>query len=628
MAHDNQYHRQRSDDENEEDGPVIYANHDDDDDFSQITSSIAGNTLYSHEYMFSSISFPKNKLNNQAAIPSLDGTDSGGSGGSSGSGVSQLPPMDENKTLAMDNGDFERFFGTGSSSGASQRKTLNHASRSRDEADVPINNTYLNGNGSSIRPHVHSLNHISGHRTAIDDTNDDTITIGDIYSYAPSTVGGDVSTSNLNTSNPLLWIYNQGYNLFNAGRKSRRKKDDDFGESLDGDTDYFATLMSADFPTSSPNNYPWKKGHRRRKLLNTCSIFSGLIFFGLLMYSGDVGTESDLSMTTLTGTRGGASTVIKTTTKIDGEDLETVVADRTPSMQVDRSHEGTPLPSIFENFAEVMEASDGSIPFFWHIPRSGGATMNDIFSICHHLRVATNIGIVGGHHLDTNLDLMDYEGQKYLNVDISTAQGIQRAVDMGFASSDLTDVAISSLLHDSAPLFTPLRKGKMFTIFRHPVDRMVSMFYFMQDTVWKAPSTYNKELAEITIESYFLRQLGENNWHVRFLTNQLTKAYVDEQDFQLAKEILRRKTLVGLLSQKDESFDRFAKHFGWKPKKGRDLECQKRRLQWDWSLRHPHEVEILEGNRLWNLISGQNEYDMRLYEYAQYLFEEQSKMFK
>mmetsp|Transcript_23794 Transcript_23794/g.35296 ORF Transcript_23794/g.35296 Transcript_23794/m.35296 type:complete len:215 (-) Transcript_23794:66-710(-) len=171
------------------------------------------------------------------------------------------------------------------------------------------------------------------------------------------------------------------------------------------------------------------------------------------------------------------------------------------------------------------------------------------------------------------------------------------------------------------------KKGKIFTMFRHPVDRMVSMFYFLQDNVWKAEGTYNKELAEITIENFFLKNMGENNWHVRFLTNQLTKPYVDEDDFKLAKEVLRRKVLVGLVSEKDASFDRFSRQFGWVAKDGGAMECQKRRLQWDWSLRHPHEVEVLEGNRLWSLISGQNQYDMKLYEYAQYLFEEQQQMF-
>jgi len=540
----------------------------------------------------------------------------------------------------MDDDDFERFFGGSPSpgkSGASQRKNLN-VHRSRDEDELPIN-VYNNTNAST-------------NDMMYEDQNDD-ITISDLYSYAPSTVdprnmkggGGDGSPhahgNNMNnSSSPLIWIYNSAYSLFDSGRwRALRKKNDDLDEnSIDGDTDYFATLMSSDFLSgSAPNSsssqnhqYHWKNGYRKKKCLHALTVVLGLFFFGALIHSGDAGIEADMDVARKVddetkGVRG------KVETEIRAETNKVVPAGgdgiRKPLVQVDRSHEGMLLPSVFDNFAEVTEPAANTIPFFWHVPRTGGATMNDIFSVCHHLRVATNIGIGAGHDADTELQIVNFEKQQYVNVDISTSGGIQRAVAMGFASSDLTDVAISSLLHDSAPLFNPSRKGKMFSYFRHPVDRMVSMFYFMQDTVWKAEATYNKELAEISIENFFLRQLGENNWHVRFLTNQLTKAYVEEEDFKLAKEILRRKSLVGLLSEKEESMDRFTKHYGWKPKKGRDLECQKRRLQWDWSLRHPHEVEVLEGNRLWNLISGQNQYDMKLYEYAQYLFEEQSVLF-
>jgi hypothetical protein len=609
----------------EEDGPVIYANHDDDDDYSQITSSIAGNTIYSHEYMFSSISFPQNKVTPNmntrpgargmaSGLPSLDGTDSGGSGGS---GVSQLPPMDEKKSLVMDDDDFERFFGS-SSQGASQRKTATKSSECDEEINV------YNGNGrGNPHTHIHSVSNFSSHPSVIDDQNDDEMTIGDIYSYAPSTVGGESKRQKINSSSPLIWIFNQAYNIFNAARyRARRKKNDDLDDnSLDEDTDYFAKLMSTDFNTSSNfNNYQWSRGFKQKKYLQTCFLIIGVLCMGSLVYSGDTGGNVDESLL------GVGKPEFKTVLKVPN--VVKAGTMRASKIRIDTSHEGMLLPPIFDNFAEVTDVSSSTIAFFWHVPRAAGATINDILSICHRLHVATNIGIQRGHQDDAKLSLIDFEGQQYLNVDISTSQGIERAVQMGFASTNLVDVAISSLLHDSAPLFSPSKKGKIFTMFRHPVDRMVSMFYFMQDNVWKAERTYNKELAEITIENFFLKNMGENNWHVRFLTNQLTKPYVDDNDFKLAKEVLRRKVLVGLVSEKDTSFDRFSRQLGWVAKDGKAMECQKRRLQWDWSLRHPHEVEVLEGNRLWSLISGQNQYDMKLYEYAQYLFEEQQQMFQ
>lgn len=609
IIHSRARHHRRgmSESDDEEEGPVIYANHDDDDDFSQITSSIAGNTLYSHEYMFSSISFPKGKVTTnvsnrsstrggKSSLPSLDGTDSGGSGGS---GISQLPPMDEKKSLVMDDDDFERFFGP-STPGASIRKSAN-VLKSHDEVDEEIN-VYKGGGASR------------SHSSMVDDG----MTISDIYSYSPSTMGGESTHRTINSSNPLIWMYNQAYHIFNAARyRARRKKNDDFDEnSLDDDTDYFAKLMSMDFNSGSPSNSQWKNSLKQKKFLQVCVMCAALFCMGSLVYIGD--TRGNIQL-------GAEQSVIKTVTEI--ADVRAIKL-RASKVKVDRSHEGMILPPIFENFADVQDISANTVPFFWHVPRAAGATITDILTICHRLHAATNIGIQGGHNADTDLSLVDFDGQKYLNVDISTSEGITRAVQMGFSSTNLVDVAMSSLLHDSAPLFSPSKKGKIFTMLRHPVDRMVSMFYFMQDNVWKAEMTYSKELAEISIENFFLKRMGENNWHVRFLTNQLTKAYVDENDFKLAKEVLRRKVLVGLMSEKDESFDRYTKQFGWEARDGKAKECQMRRLQWDWSLRHPHEVEVLEGNRLWSLISGQNEYDMKLYEYAQYLFEEQRQLFQ
>lgn len=48
------------DEDDEDDAPIIYASNDFDEDMSQITSSIAGNTMYSNDHLLSTISFPQN----------------------------------------------------------------------------------------------------------------------------------------------------------------------------------------------------------------------------------------------------------------------------------------------------------------------------------------------------------------------------------------------------------------------------------------------------------------------------------------------------------------------------------------------------------------------------------------
>jgi hypothetical protein len=89
----------------------------------------------------------------------------------------------------------------------------------------------------------------------------------------------------------------------------------------------------------------------------------------------------------------------------------------------------------------------------------------------------------------------------FVNVDTYTPKGIQRAKKLNLVASGLADVVISPLLYDTATLFTPTRKGRIFTMLRHPVERATSLFYFIQDTQWKRPETRNDKLAEISIES-------------------------------------------------------------------------------------------------------------------------------
>lgn len=54
----------------------------------------------------------------------------------------------------------------------------------------------------------------------------------------------------------------------------------------------------------------------------------------------------------------------------------------------------------------------------------------------------------------------------------------------------------------------------------------------------------------------------ENNWMVRFLTNELT-GIVTEEHLDIAKEIVRRKVLVGLTLDMENSFSRFMHYLGW-----------------------------------------------------------------
>ena len=60
-----------------------------------------------------------------------------------------------------------------------------------------------------------------------------------------------------------------------------------------------------------------------------------------------------------------------------------------------REHIGLELPEHFDHLSDVLELpvkKGVDIPFFWHIPRTGGGTVNDIFGECLSHTLATDAG--------------------------------------------------------------------------------------------------------------------------------------------------------------------------------------------------------------------------------------------
>jgi len=288
------------------------------------------------------------------------------------------------------------------------------------------------------------------------------------------------------------------------------------------------------------------------------------------------------------------------------------------------------LPSEFQALANVDSGPFQrgiDVPFYWHVPRSGGGTVNDVLGSCLHLTLAADAGGSEGQSGVEMLKVLHFSHDvNYVNVDTSTLKGIQRAQDLNLVPSGLADVVISPLLHDATSLFTPTRKGRLFTIFRNPIERAASLFYFIQDTQWKQPNSGNEQFASMTIEEFYQGGFAENNWMTRFLTNELTKGELTEEDLNIAKEVLRQKCLIGLLDAKGETFDRFQKYFGWRPKNGSEEECLSKKLEWAWPMKHRH-PPIEKGSDAYVLIRAQNIFDLQLYEYATELFKQQEQLF-
>lgn len=72
---------------------------------------------------------------------------------------------------------------------------------------------------------------------------------------------------------------------------------------------------------------------------------------------------------------------------------------------------------------------------------------------------------------------------KVINVDVTTHKGIEGAIKLGFLTKEgqpKTDFVSSSLFHlVSMKLFSNEQKARMFALFRNPVERAVSKFYYL-----------------------------------------------------------------------------------------------------------------------------------------------------
>jgi hypothetical protein len=271
-----------------------------------------------------------------------------------------------------------------------------------------------------------------------------------------------------------------------------------------------------------------------------------------------------------------------------------------------------------------VDASD--IPFFFHVPRSGGSTIKDILGGCYGFTEATDVGgRQQGRLRAASLEVVHADdGAAYVNVDTSTAEGIQRAKNMGLVESGLANVIISQHLHPAATLFNSDQLGRCFSMMRHPIERAVSMFHYLAVANWEP--TYDPSLAYISIEMYARSKRAEHNWMVRFLSNELERD-LNDKHLAIAKKVLSQKCLVGLLDRKEESFRRFEQYFGWSAKNQKAIDCRDRLLHWGWSNKHSH-PQVEEGSVVWDLLYKKNSFDMELYNFAVRLFGEQKRLFE
>ncbi|KAL7536172.1 hypothetical protein ACHAXR_008757 [Thalassiosira sp. AJA248-18] len=267
---------------------------------------------------------------------------------------------------------------------------------------------------------------------------------------------------------------------------------------------------------------------------------------------------------------------------------------------------------------------------FWHIPKAGGSSIKDAVGGCHRFVQATEFGVTDGHIDDTEVAIVypavpgvaDTDRSPFVNIDSTTVEGIQRAKSMGFADAQLAGVVVSPFVFELNDLFTATAKGRLFSVFRHPIERAVSMFYYIQVADWE-PS-YKPELKEWTLEQYATSDIIENNWMTRQLSNQLGGELTDE-NLQNAMEVVRTKFLVGLMTKIEPTMARAEKYFRWTfhVNPPNQEACRERLMSGGSNSNKKNKKPLTEADPAWELLAHQNNFDLQLYTYIEALFEEQ-----
>mmetsp|Transcript_17997 Transcript_17997/g.51543 ORF Transcript_17997/g.51543 Transcript_17997/m.51543 type:complete len:207 (-) Transcript_17997:54-674(-) len=199
----------------------------------------------------------------------------------------------------------------------------------------------------------------------------------------------------------------------------------------------------------------------------------------------------------------------------------------------------------------------------------------------------------------------------------------------------MVDVIFTMQFASVVPIFSQDFQARLFTLFRHPIDRAVSQFYYLQDATWER--TYSPETKGWSVQQYAESHYADDNWVVRQLVNKPDwNMELYKEDLQLAKDILQEKFVIGLITEMEESKDRFDKYFGFGFEEEDADDCVAQVLglpsakndeETQTTNSHPH-PKVLPDTPEWEALLKINRLDLELYDYAVALFEVQAVLFE
>ncbi|KAL7538956.1 hypothetical protein ACHAWF_006252, partial [Thalassiosira exigua] len=252
-------------------------------------------------------------------------------------------------------------------------------------------------------------------------------------------------------------------------------------------------------------------------------------------------------------------------------------------------------------------------PFFWFVPRSGGNAIRTVMNRCLRLAEASEKG-AGAEAPFLRVEVTA-DGEKFVNVDLSTSEGRRRAKDSKLAESGVPDVIVSRDVHGTLGVFNNRNRARMFAVLRHPLDRAVSKY--------RADVASNPSVSGMTLAQYVRSREYpvENNYLTRYLSGKYG-GRLEVKHLDIAREFLRRKFVVGLASELPATMNLFSHVFGWNNTAAslglRNVDLCYNHIYNLLSTKSPPMAE--EGSEGWKLLVAQNWFDLKVYEYAEHLF--------
>ena len=261
-------------------------------------------------------------------------------------------------------------------------------------------------------------------------------------------------------------------------------------------------------------------------------------------------------------------------------------------------------------------------PYFWHIHKSGGSTMKHLMT-CLNRTQTRRIDVPNCNDQESTLKICVLEWGTIVNCDASSPEGIERTSRLHLVERAVPNLVIdTSRVYEATSVFTPNHRGRLFVVLRDPVERAVSKFYYTKIATWER--NYKPEMANMTMLEFADSRYNYNNWVTRRLVHKMRPDQeITEQDLSVAKEILRQKALILLTRNLTEGVQRLVQYFGWSVTPYQQS-CVNKFAVEEPVNSNPHPVPSPDSEG-YQAIRAHNLFDVRLYEYAQELYEAQGK---